>query len=592
MSSVGSRATRSPDPGERKRTVSDEIRFDTYYPYSDLTEKLQALVAAYPHLLKIESIGKSYEGRDVWCLTATNFATGPAEEKPAFWCDGNIHATEVSASSACLYLLNKLATQYGTDAQVTRTLDNHAFYVVPRVNPDGAELYFAEKPKYIRSSTRPYPYDEEPLDGLKPEDLDGDGRILTMRIPDPNGPWKAHPDEPRLLVRRDPIEIGGTYYRLLPEGIIEDWDGITLTMQRNKEGLDLNRNFPAHWRQEGEQYGAGPFPGSEPEVYNLVKFITSHPNITGGMTFHTFSGVLLRPYGTQADDTMPAEDLWTFQAIGKVGTEMTGYPAISVFHDFKYHPKEVITGVFDDWMYDHLGVYAWTVEIWSPQRQAGITEGFDKNTKPGAFKFIGWNRDHAPDDDLKMLQWSDTELEGKGFVDWTPFTHPQLGEIEIGGWDTQLAFRNPPPKFLEKEIAPLADWAIWHALLAPQLALQSATAERLGDSSYLVRLVVDNTGWLPTYISKKALEKKAVRPLVAEITLPSGAALESGKTRQEVGQLEGRAYKSVAPYGWAADPTSERVKIQWVVRANPGETVKLVARHERAGIIRTEVTLS
>ncbi|MCW3100104.1 MAG: putative carboxypeptidase [Chthonomonadaceae bacterium] len=592
MSSAGSRAIRNPDPERGMRTVSDEIRFDTYYPYTELTARLQALVAAYPHLLKIESIGKSYEGRDVWCLTATNFATGPAEEKPAFWCDGNIHATEVSASSACLYLLNKLATQYGTDAQVTRTLDNHTFYVVPRVNPDGAELYFAEKPKYIRSSTRPYPYDEEPLDGLKPEDLDGDGRILTMRIPDSNGPWKAHPDEPRLLMRRDPIEIGGTYYRLLPEGIIEDWDGITLTMQRNKEGLDLNRNFPAHWRQEGEQYGAGPFPGSEPEVYNLVKFITSHPNITGGMTFHTFSGVLLRPYGTQADDTMPAEDLWTFQAIGKVGTEMTGYPAISVFHDFKYHPKEVITGVFDDWMYDHLGVYAWTVEIWSPQRQAGITEGFDKNTKPGAFKFIGWNRDHAPDDDLKMLQWSDTELEGKGFVDWTPFTHPQLGEIEIGGWDTQLAFRNPPPKFLEKEIAPLADWAIWHALLAPQLALQSATAERLGDSSYLVRLVVDNTGWLPTYISKKALEKKAVRPLVAEITLPPGATLESGKTRQEVGQLEGRAYKSVAPYGWAADPTSERVKIQWVVRANPGETVQLVARHERAGIVRTEVTLS
>ena len=178
--------------------MSDEIRFDAYYPYSDLTAKLQALVAAYPHLLKIESIGKSYEGRDVWCLTATNFATGPAEEKPAFWCDGNIHATEVSASSACLYLLNKLATQYGTDAQVTRALDDHAFYVVPRVNPDGAELYFAEKPKYIRSSTRPYPYDEEPLDGLKPEDLDGDGRILTMRIPDPNGPWKAHPQEPRL----------------------------------------------------------------------------------------------------------------------------------------------------------------------------------------------------------------------------------------------------------------------------------------------------------------------------------------------------------------------------------------------------------
>jgi murein tripeptide amidase MpaA len=275
--------------------VPVDIRFDTYYPYAELTERLQGLVAAYPNLLEIESIGKSYEGRDVWCVTATNVATGTASDKPAFWCDGNIHATEVSASSALLYLLNKLVTQYGKDADITRALDTRAFYIVPRVNPDGAELYFAAKPKYVRSSVRPYPYDEEPLEGLKYEDMDGDGRMLQMRFPDPNGPWKVSPEEPRLMVRRDPTETGGTYYRVLPEGRLENWDGLTLSVQRNKEGLDLNRNFPAHWRQEGEQYGAGPFPGSEPEVYNLVKFITGHPNITSGMTFHTYSGVLLRP---------------------------------------------------------------------------------------------------------------------------------------------------------------------------------------------------------------------------------------------------------------------------------------------------------
>ena len=561
--------------------MSDQLRFDTYYPYAELTGHLEALCAAYPTLLQSEVIGVSHEGRDVVCITATNQETGPASEKPAFWCDANIHATEVSAATAMLYLLNKLTSEYGKNADVTRVMDTRAFYIVPRVNPDGAELYFAEKKRYIRSSTRPYPYDEEPLEGLDIEDVDADGRMLSMRFKDPNGPWKRSEAEPRLMVRRDPTETGGEYYRILPEGKIKDWDGVTYKMRGGKEGLDLNRNFPAHWRQENEQYGAGPYPGSEPEAQNLMKFISRHPNITGGMTFHTFSGVLLRPYGTQPDEAMPAEDLWTYKAIGKRGTDITGYPAISVFHDFKYHPKEVITGVFDDWLYEHLGMYAWTVEIWCPQRQAGITE----------FKPTEWGREHPFEDDLKMLAWSDTALDGKGYVEWYPYTHEQLGEIEMGGWDTQYAFRNPPPHLLEKEIAPLSDWAIFHALISPELKLASASAKAIGDGAYLIQVLVDNVGWLPTYITKKALEKKVARPLIAEIELPEGATLQSGKTRMEIGQLEGRSQKVPSPYGWTADTSSERAKIEWIVRAAPGQTIKVTARHDRAGVLRTEITL-
>ena len=155
-------------------------------------------------------------------------------------------------------------------------------------------------------------------------------------------------------------------------------------VQPKKEGLDLNRNFPANWRGQAEQTGAGPYPTSEPEVKNLVDFVAKHPNITGGVTFHTYGGVLLRPFSGQADEEFAAEDLWTYQKIGDKGTELTGYPNASVFHDFKYHPKQIITGAFDDWLFEHLGVFAWTVEIWSPQRQAGITD----------YKFIDWYREH------------------------------------------------------------------------------------------------------------------------------------------------------------------------------------------------------
>src|SRR5690606_20736480 len=181
-------------------------------------------------------------------------------------------------------------------------LDSCDFYICPRVYPDGEEWALSDQPRIIRSSTRPYPYDEEPLGGLEQQDVDGDGRMLMMRIRDDNGPWVAHPDDPRLLVRRDPTEVGGTYYRVLPEGSLIDYDGVTINLRGRKENLDLNRNFPSNWRQEGLQRGSGPYPTSEPEVRAIVHFIANHPNITGGVTFHTFSGAILRPYDDKPDD--------------------------------------------------------------------------------------------------------------------------------------------------------------------------------------------------------------------------------------------------------------------------------------------------
>ena len=556
------------------------LRFDRYYRYADITRFLKQFAQRRPDIFRYESIGKSYEGRDIWLCTITRFNTGSDTEKPAMWVDGNIHASEVSASSACLYLIHKLLTEDPKNDAIRSLLDSRVFYVCPRLNPDGAEWALADKPKIIRSSTRPWPYDEDPIEGLIREDMDGDGRMLQMRIPDPNGAWKPHPDHPKLLVPRGPDEAGGTYYRLLPEGRIENYDGFLIPMARNKEGLDLNRNYPVGWRLEGEQHGAGPFPTSEPEIRAQVDFICKHPNITGAVCFHTFSGVLLRPPSRFAEDELPAEDVWNYKTIGKKGTEITGYPAISVYHEFRYHPKEIITGVFDDWMYEHRGVHAWTVEIWSPQRQAGITE----------YKYIDWYREHPVEDDVKMLEWSETVLKGKGYVDWYPYEHPQLGKVELGGWDVAYCWRNPPPHMLEKEIAPFAEWLMFHLKIAPKLEIISSSAKAIGQDAYRVELVLQNTGWLPTYITKKALNNKLVRPIVTEIELPRGATLETGKLREEHAQLEGRCYRGAAGV-WSADSTDDRLRLVWTIRAPRGGTVKITARHERAGTVRSTLRL-
>lgn len=551
------------------------IPYDHYVRYDELTAILNAFAAEYPTLVQISSIGQSHEGREIWMATVTDTDTGPAEHKPAFWCDGNIHASEVSACTAVLTIIQRLVTE----PKHRELLRTRAFYLVPRLNPDGAEWALESPPRIIRSSTRPYPYDEEDLYGLERKDLDGDGRILTMRVPDPNGPWKVAEEEPRLLKKREPGESGGQYYRLLPEGLFHNFDSLTMRGRKIKEGLDMNRNFPSAWRQEHEQHGAGPYPTSEPEIRAGVQAIVDRPNICGAITFHTFSGVHLRPPSRVPDDELPPEDIWTFNAIGKVGFEMTGYPAISNYHEFRYHPKEVITGVFDDWMYEHRGVYSWTTEIWSPQRQAGITD----------YKYIDWFREHPFEDDLKLLKWSDEKLGGRGYIDWYAFDHPQLGHIEIGGWDHLLAFRNPPAEFLEKEVTPLADWAIWQAGCSPCLTLRSVQKESVGGATR-VRVAVQNTGWLPTNVSEVAKQRKLVRGVIAEVQRaesPAGGAgssepdwLVAGKLRQEAGQLVGWNHVPTSGFGWHVDATDDMAVFEWVLK--PGDYT-VVVRHDRAG---------
>ena len=556
------------------------VAFDRFYTYDQLTETLHAWAEEAPQLCRVESIGKSYEGRNIWLVTVTNSATGDDRDKPGFLVEANIHSVEWTGSSAALHLIHRLLSGYDDDALVTRALDTRVFYVIPRLNPDGAERALQER-RFIRSSVRPYPREQQD-DGLHIQDVDGDGRVLSMRVEDANGPWKRHPDEPRLMVRREPIDGPevAPFYRLLPEGRIENYDGVTIKIPPPLEGLDLNRNFPAEWAPEHEQRGAGPYPTSEPEVRAMVQAVTDRPNITGHIAYHTFSGVHLRPYAGRPDDEFPTEDLRAYKLIGEEGTARTGYPAVSVFHDFKYDPKQTIKGGAHDSMYDHLGVFSWTTEFWSPQRQAGLSD----------YQFIEWIRDHPPEDDLALIRWAD-EHYPEAHVEWYEFDHPELGRVELGGWDRIHYWFNVPFDRLEAEVAPHSDWALFHLLISPLLEVRSLDVERLGEDSFLVRLVLQNAGWLPTNVTQKALERNAVLPIEVELRLPEGARLVGGDVKTEAGQLQGRVHKRSAMWWLNDESTNDLAKLEWVVEAPAGTEIGLEARHQRAGTVRRRVTL-
>jgi hypothetical protein len=134
------------------------------------------------------------------------------------------------------------------------------------------------------------------------------------------------------------------------------------------------------------------------------------------------------------------------------------------------------------------------------------------------------------------------------------------------------------------------------ALSLPKLELLRTEVRALGDDTWRIRLAVCNSGWLPAYVTRRALNNKIVRGVMFEIHLPdnasAGVALLGGKERMEGPQLEGHAPKtSLQAFLPNREITADRAVAEWVVRAPKGTRLALSAHAERAGAVRTEVVL-
>jgi hypothetical protein len=555
-----------------------EYGFDRYLRYDELVAWLHDIADEYPDLVALESYGHSYEGRDLWLVTVTDSSTGAHDTKPAHWVDASIHAVELTATVAACHLVHRLVTGFDHDDAVTRALRTRTFYVVPRVNPDGAEWVLADRPRFRRSSVRQWPWrDGHRWPGLQNEDIDGDGRILQMRIADPNGGWMPHRDEPRLMVPVPPegAPEGVTTYRTLREGFVADYDGFTIDTPRAVEGLDMNRNFPAGWGTNVP--GSGDHPLSEPEIDALVRAIVARPNICGYNAYHTSGAVLLRPSSTRADKSLAPMDVWVWKQLAERGTALTGYPQHSVYEDFTWDPSQTMSGAADDWAYEHLGVYGWTTEFWDIVHAAtGVKQ---------ATHF--WYTGPSDAEALAVLRWCD-EHNPDGFVDWYPFDHPQLGAIEIGGWNDLHTWTNPPVSLLRDEVAAHADFAVHQALCSPLLQISHCRAVRLGTDTWRVEAGVSNIGWLPTDVSALARKEHIVKPIAVEVSGELAEVLD-GPARRKLGQLSGRA---ALRFTDGNDGTPDRALASWVVRGEEGTVVTVHAAHDRAGSVSAQCSLS
>lgn len=545
-----------------------------YYRYDEIVAFLREAAAAYPELVRLYTIGRSYEGRDIWMAEVTNFRTGPAADKPALYIDANHHAGEVTGSAVALYTLRLLVTRHGrpdgasvvrggdgnADAvDITHLLDTTAVYILPRIAVDGSELYLST-PQTLRSGPRPWPDPENAeKPGLYPEDIDGDGMILQMRVPDPAGEWKVSAKDPRLMVRRGPGEQGGAYYRLYPEGLVRQWDGGPFEMAPTRFGLDFNRNYPAFWELPTRQPGSGDFPLSEPESRAVVGFLSSHPNVGAVMSYHTSGGLILRPLSGAADDRMPRRDLVTYKHLGEKGQGATGYPCWSLYESFITDKSRSTCGDFIQWVYEHRGMISFATELWDMGGRAGLK-------KRDAHQQLKVTEKEREEDGAKLLAWNDQVLGGEGFVPWRKFDHSQLGQVELGGFLPKTVRQNPPPALLEDECRRNAFFTLVLAAALPKAAIKECAVDHVGGPLYRLRVTVVNVGYLGTAGSDMAVAAKSVGPCKVCVELDEGLTLVHGQKIAEIGHLDGQAG---SPFGSPGTAASSR-RLEWLLKVEGG----------------------
>ena len=557
---------------------SGGVDWNRYYTSGETEQILQELHQLYPGLTELYSIGESLEGRKLWVMEVTSEITGPASEKPALYLDGGIHSGELTGSQVALYTLGQLLARYGWDPDVTDLLETYAFYIRPKFNPDGSDLALIHD-QSLRSTVRPWDEDEDgEADEDPPEDLDGDGWITNMRIPDPEGDWFAHPANEQVMVRLgggrgQGAATGGpppdaARYRVIAEGVDNDGDG--RTNEDGVGGIDMNRNFPRNWERVHLQNGAGPFPLSEPETYATAEFIQSHPNITSIVHGHTSGGFVYRLPSASAPSLFPANDLGLIEHLGLPYTETTGRPV----RPSATHPTEHRYGTLITWAYWDQGIVGWVPE-YSPGPQAWVTD-YDGDGEV---------------DDLEQMRFNDSELGGRYFSPWTAFQHPELGTVEIGGWHRKFWGQNPPAEFLEDECAAQLPWIVYLIRQSPRLALEAPTVSSMGDGRFRIRVTVKNEGFLPTSLTGRGtvgqetaggqIRSPVVRPPVMVLAL-EGAELIEGTPRVELAHLRG-----TGPFLTEVGMPTETV--EWIVRAEGSPAyVQITARSDKAGVVRSQ----
>ncbi|MFE6824558.1 M14 family metallopeptidase [Streptomyces sp. NPDC057690] len=296
------------------RVAEDEVRlFDfptadsKYHNYAEMTTEIDQRIAAYPGIMSKRVIGKSYQGRDIVAIKISdNVATDEAEPEVLF--THHQHAREHLTVEMALYLIRELGAGYGSDSRVTSMVNGREIWIVPDLNPDGGEYDIAS------------------------------GSYRS---------WRKN---------RQP-NSGSSYV-----------------------GTDLNRNWNYRFGCCGGSSGStssetyrGTAAESAPEVKVVADFVRSRivggkQQITAGIDFHTYSQLVLWPFGYTTADTatgMTADDNAAFKAVGQKMAASNGYTPEQSSDLY------ITDGSIDDYLWGTQKIFSYTFEMYPSSASGG-----------------------------------------------------------------------------------------------------------------------------------------------------------------------------------------------------------------------------
>lgn len=526
-----------------------EISFNKYYTSEGLAALSKKIANAYPNLVKRISIGKSTEGRDIWLMAITNYNVGNADNKPAFYVDGNIHSNEIQGGEICIYTAWYLTENFDDMDYIKEMLNDRVFYIVPTINPDARNNYMQQANTAHSPRAGMIALDDD-RDGLFDEDgyddLDGDGSITRMRRKNPNGNMIVDPKDPRRMIQIGPDDIVTTqrYEYLGSEGIDNDDDG---KINEDRPGYyDPNRDWGWKWQPDYIQRGAYKYPFSAPETRAVADFALKHPNIAAAQSYHNSGGMILRgPGAKEYISTYNREDIKIYDAIGKKGEQMIpGYRYMVVYKDL----YSVFGGELD-WFYASRGAYTFTNEIYTSFAMYKDKDG-------------GRDQQYSFEKDLLM---------GDSFTPWKSYNHPTYGEIEIGGFKKNFG-RATPGFMLEEEAHRNMAFTFYHAYHMPHLSVDKISEKKLGGGLTEITAYIKNDRLMPTHASQD-IKYKITRPDYVSIT---GANVIAGMliidedfnvTKEQKVNPEKLIVANI--------PGNSVLKVRWIVKGNSNYTIKV-----------------